>query len=298
MYISYDYYRTFYYVAKFCSFTKAANALMNNQPNVTRAIKNLEGELGCKLFVRSNRSVALTPEGERLYEHISVAFSHIEAAEKELLLDNSLQSGSISIGASEVALHCFLLPVLKEFREMYPEVRIQVSNHSTPEAIAALKEGLVDFAVVTTPADVPKYTKKTVLKEIQEAAVCGPAYSFLTKEQISAKILAKYPLVSLGAHTKTYTFYADWFTQHGMTFMPDIEAATADQILPLVRNDLGIGFVPEEFLKNESEETGIFRLNLKETIPARSVCMVTSTERLLSIAAGQLEKIILRNAAC
>ena len=295
MYISYDHYRIFYYVAKFCSFTKAANALMNNQPNVTRAIKNLEGELGCKLFVRSNRSVALTPEGERLYEHISVAFSHIEAAEKELLLDNSLQSGSISIGASEVALHCFLLPVLKEFREMYPGVRIRVSNHSTPQAIAALKEGLVDFAVVTTPTDIPKYTKKTILKEIQEIAVCGPAYSFLTEGQISVRVLSKYPLVSLGTHTKTYTFYADWFSQHGMIFTPDIEAATADQILPLVRNDLGIGFVPEEFLKSESEETGIYRVNLKEKIPARSVCMITSTERLLSIAAGQLEKIILRN---
>lgn len=100
MYISYDHYRIFYYVAKLRSFTKAANALMNNQPNITRAIKNLEGELGCKLFVRSNRSVTLTPEGERLFEHISIAFWHIDSAEKELLLDNSLQKGSISIGAS------------------------------------------------------------------------------------------------------------------------------------------------------------------------------------------------------
>lgn len=295
MYISYDHYRIFYYVAKFRSFTKAANALRNNQPNVTRTIKNLEGELGCKLFVRSNRSVALTPEGERLYEHISIAFQHIESAERELLLNKGLQNGSISIGASEVALHCFLLPVLKQFREMYPGVRICVSNYSTPQAMEALKEGLIDFAVVTTPVDVPNFAKKTALKEIQEVAVCGPAYSFLAKEQLSVKALSEYPLVGLGVQTKTYSFYMDWFAKHGMILTPDIEAATADMILPMVKNDLGIGFVPEEFLKNESEKTGIYRLNMKEEIPRRSICLVNSSKHILNIAARKLEKMILEN---
>lgn len=111
MYISYDYYRIFYYVAKYSSFTKAATVLRNNQPNMTRAIKNLESELGCKLFVRSNRNVTLTPEGEKLYEHVSVAFHHIESAENELQLDKNLQGGSISIGATEVALHCFAVTI-------------------------------------------------------------------------------------------------------------------------------------------------------------------------------------------
>lgn len=171
-----------------------------------------------------------------------------------------------------------------------------MSNHSTPQAITALKEGLVDFAVVTTPVDVPKSAKKTILKEIREIAVCGQAYSFLAEEKLSVKELSGYPLVGLGAQTKTYAFYADWFAEHGMTFMPDIEAATADQILPLVRNDLGIGFVPEEFLKNESEETGIYRLNIKEKVPTRSICLINNTEHLLNIAAGRLEKVILKNA--
>ena len=74
MNISYDYYRIFYYVAKCGSFTQAANALLGNQPNITRAIKSLEYELGCTLFIRSNKGVALTPEGEKLYQHIEVAF--------------------------------------------------------------------------------------------------------------------------------------------------------------------------------------------------------------------------------
>ena len=64
MNISYDYYKIFYFVARYGSFTRAAEVLMNNQPNITRSIKNLEGELGCTLFVRSNRGVTLTAEGE------------------------------------------------------------------------------------------------------------------------------------------------------------------------------------------------------------------------------------------
>ena len=132
MQISYDYYRTFYYVAKLQSFTKAALALGGNQPNITRTIKNLEHTLGCTLFSRSNRRAELTPEGEKLFAHVSVAFEHLEAAEKEIALDRSLQSGIVTVSASESALHCFLLPILRNYRQQYPGVHIQVITDSTP----------------------------------------------------------------------------------------------------------------------------------------------------------------------
>lgn len=120
MNINYDYYRIFYYVAKYQNFTQAATALMNNQPNITRIIRILENELGCNLFVRSNRGVKLTPEGEELYAHIRIAMEQIEMGEEKLSLDKTLQSGIIHIGVSEVALRCFLLPVLNEFHRTYP----------------------------------------------------------------------------------------------------------------------------------------------------------------------------------
>ena len=144
MYISYDYYRIFYYVAKYGNLSQAAKQLLNNQPNMTRAIKNLEGELGCPLFLRTNRGMKLTPEGERLYAHVRIAFEQITES-------RTLQTGTVSVAASEVALRCLLLPVLKEFRLLHPGIHIRISNHSTPQAIAALKEGTADIAVVTTP---------------------------------------------------------------------------------------------------------------------------------------------------
>ena len=144
MNISYDYYKVFYYIAKYGNITKAAKLLINNQPNLTRIIKNLENSLGCPLFTRNNRGMKLTPEGEKLYRHISAAFEHIEAAEEEISESRSLNGGSVYIAASEVALRCLLLPVLKKYRTLYPNIHIRVSNHTTPQAVAALKDGAAE----------------------------------------------------------------------------------------------------------------------------------------------------------
>ena len=164
MNISYDYYRVFYYVAKYKSFTGAAKALLNNQPNITRMMKRLEEELGCTLFVRQRHGVVLTPEGEKLYAHISVAFEHILCGEEEIARDKSLQSGIVTVAASEIALHCVLLPVLKTFRNTYPGIRIRISSNSTLQAVDVLKKGLADFAIVTEPFELPSGLCREVLR--------------------------------------------------------------------------------------------------------------------------------------
>ena len=142
-----DYYRIFYYVAQYKSFSKAADVMGNNQPNITRCMNILENDLGCKLFIRSNRGVQLTIEGERLFEHVSIAIEQLVSGENELLKDKGLESGLVNIGASEIALRLFLLNELEVFHHHYPHVKLRISNHSTPQAVQALENGLVDFAV-------------------------------------------------------------------------------------------------------------------------------------------------------
>ena len=107
--ITYDYYRIFYYVAQYKSFTKAARALHNNQPNITRCMNNLEQELKCTLFLRSNKGIALTPEGRQLYEHVALAFEQLSIGEEEIRQNGELEHGLVSIGASENALRLILL---------------------------------------------------------------------------------------------------------------------------------------------------------------------------------------------
>ena len=130
--MSYDYYHVFYYVGKYHSFTRAAQKLMSSQPNVTRAMNNLEAQLNCKLFIRLARGVELTDEGKMLYSHAEIAFEHLTLGETEIAHVNSLQSGELVIAASEIALQKELLPALKKFRGLYPGISIRIGNYSTP----------------------------------------------------------------------------------------------------------------------------------------------------------------------
>ena len=119
MNISYEYYRVFYYVAKYRNLTRAADALLNNQPNVTRTVKKLEEALGCTLLIRSNRGISLTPEGERLYSHVRIAVEQLQAGEEALSQRLSVQHGAVTVGVTEVALRCMLLPVLNAFHRQF-----------------------------------------------------------------------------------------------------------------------------------------------------------------------------------
>ena len=284
MNINYDYYRIFYFVAKYGNISQAAKLLLNNQPNLTRTIKNLESELGCPLFSRTNRGMRLTPEGQKLYEHIKVAIEHIEAGE-EITESKNLQTGTVFVAASEVALRCLLLPVLKKFRMLYPGVRIRISNHSTPQAIAALKDGTADIAIVTTPTVRSASLSETPLRSVREVAICSPAFKELLGRKISLADLGNYPLISLGTSTKSFEFYSAFFTEHGLPYSPDIEAATADQILPMAQ---------AEFV-NPSDNVRI--IDLEEEIPERSICLIKRKEQPLSVAAKELERMIIELAS-
>src|SRR5699024_10785406 len=123
--VPYDYYRIFYYVAQYRSFTRAAEVLHGSQPNITRTINLLEQELGCRLFERSHRGVALTPEGGQLFAHVQIMQEQMQAAESELASRRSLHSGRVAIGASETALHGLLLPARRDFRRRDPGGRPQ-----------------------------------------------------------------------------------------------------------------------------------------------------------------------------
>ena len=290
MYIGYDYYRIFYYVAKYGNVTQAARVLLNNQPNLTRAVKTLESELGCPLFIRSNRGMKLTPEGERLLRHIRIAIENIEAGEAEIIESRNLERGSVFVAASEVALHCVLLPVLKKYRSLYPGIKLKISNHSTPQAIDAIKNGFADIAVVTTPTLPSAMLEEITLRKFREVAVCSSAFSELWGRKVSFEELLSYPLISLGTQTKSYELYSEFFAGEGLRYQPETEAATADQIVPMVKADLGIGFVPEEFLEGIE---GVSVIETENPLPEREIRVVKRREQPLGIAAKEMEKLIL-----
>ena len=287
MNVNFEYYKIFYYVAKYENFTKAARVLGNSQPNITRAMNSLEQQIQSTLFVRTNRGVQLTPEGQRLYTHVSAAMLQLWAAEEELTDSTGLTHGSIAIGASETALNIYLLDKLKEFHMKYPGIRLKIYNHSTPQAIEAVKSGMIDFAVVSTPAAVEAPLKEIVLESFQEVLVGGRTFMALGSQEISLWELKNYPLICLGRETMTFQFYNQLFLSYGLELSPD-------KILPLVRHELGLAFVPKAMARESIMEREIVQIPLKEEIPKRDICMVLDNQHPLSAAARQLKNMILQ----
>ncbi len=293
--VNFEYYKIFYYVAKYKNFTKAANVLGSGQPNVTRAMNCLEQEIHCTLFIRTNRGVKLTPEGAKLFEHVAVAMSQLQAAEAELTASMGLENGSISIGASETALNIYLLDKLRAFHMQHPGIRLKIYNHSTPQAIRSIKNGEIDFAVVSTPTNADDPLKEIHVQSFRDILVGGRTFTALGSQELSLAELQNYPLICLGRETMTWQFYHDLFLSHGLELNPDTEVATADQILPLVKSDLGLAFLPESMAQEALRQHRIVQIRLREKIPERQICMVYDRQHPLSAAAQRLKNDILEN---
>lgn len=293
MNINYEYYRIFYHVAKCRNLTQAAELLHNNQPNVSRIIKLLEHELGCRLMVRSNRGISLTPEGEQLYSHVKVAVEQLQTAEEEIHKFTEMQKGSVTIGASETALCMHVLPVLNQFKHNYPGIRIRILNHLTIQAIESVKNGSVEFAVVTTPADIEKPLISTPILEYQDIVIGGSAYKQYKDKTITLTQLTEFPLVCLGENSMTYRHYEGFYHRHGLELKPELEAATTDQIIPMIKHNLGVGYLPEAFASDALKNGEIIQIHLSEEIPPRQICFVENEHFPLSVAAKELKRLLI-----
>ena len=292
MYVDWEYYKIFYYVAKYQNFTRAARVLGDNQANITHAMNRLESQLNCVLFIRSNRGVTLTPEGELLYSRIASAAVQIQDAEEELSATATLEHGAISISTTETALNIYLSEKLRAFHTEYPGIRLRISNHSTPQAVQAVRNGEVDFAIVTTPAEVENGLKMVELMPFYEVLVGGKTFTALASQTLSLKELAGYPLICLNEESMTRSFYRQFFLEHDAVLKPDTEAATTDQMLTLVKSELGLAFMPEPMAAPLLASGELVQLHLQEIIPSRSICLVYDHHRPLNTAARKFQQLL------
>lgn len=276
--INFEYYKVFYYVAKFHSITSAANALYLSQPSVSRCIHNLEQSMGCALFNRSKKGVTLTAEGNLLFKHIQIACKHIFSAEEDIFLMKEHNIGILRIGATDVTFQSYLISHVNDFHRKYPAIKLKIDNMTTPSALESLRSNLIDIALVSSPFENKEELSITFLDNIQDIVVAGNDFVALKDKVISMHDLINYPLISLQEGTTTRRYLDSLFRQHNTLLHPDIELTTVNQILPLVKNNLGIGFSQLGMAASEIESGNIFQINIKENIPARKICAVTCTK--------------------
>jgi len=151
--IDFEWYRVFYEVARCGGITRAAQKLCITQPAVSQCIRQLEAALSCTLFVRAPKGATLTDAGRALYDFVAPACQRIESGESHMLRLAGLKEGVIAIGASDMTLEYYLLPHLQLFHELWPGVRIHVTNAPTPDTMERLARGSLDCAAVSGPLE-------------------------------------------------------------------------------------------------------------------------------------------------
>lgn len=126
------------------SFSRAAEQLGQANSAVSRAVKKLESKLGVSLLNRTTRQLSLTEEGERYFRRVQIVLQEMAAAENELLESRTTPRGLLRVDAATPVILHFLMPLIRPFRERYPEMSLTLVSSET---FINLIERKVDVAI-------------------------------------------------------------------------------------------------------------------------------------------------------
>ncbi|MBD5152888.1 MAG: LysR family transcriptional regulator [Oscillibacter sp.] len=149
--------RYFLEVAREGSVTHAAERLHISQPTLSKQLKDLEAELGKKLFVRSSFSVRLTDEGMLLRKRAEDILDMVDKTTEEFKALGEITGGDIRIGCAESDGIKYLARRIKVVQTRYPGVRVHLYSGDTDDLAERLDRGLLDFAVIAQAVDLSKY---------------------------------------------------------------------------------------------------------------------------------------------
>lgn len=291
MEINMEWYRVFYWTAQMGSMSKASDKLHITQPAVSHTLKQLEEKLGGKLFFRTARGVHLTNEGEVLFSYVEQAFSFMEAGEKKLSDMHNLQHGEINIGASDTLCKHYLLPHLEHYHKQYPDIRIRVTNRTTPETMALLKEGKIDFGIINLPASDPNIDFRKSSTQ-QDCLVGGPKFGALAAKPFALEEINQYPLLLLEPGGSTRKYLDEYSLSHGISLKPELELGSIDLLAQFARSGFGLAFVIRNYVAEELAAGQLIEIPLIPPIPERHVGIATLKGVPLSAASKRFLELL------
>lgn len=293
MNIDFELYRVFYAVANTGNITKASNVLNISQPAISKSIKNLEEQLGGKLFVRTKKGVILTEEGKEFYVYIKQAIEYITNAESKFTELINLETGCIRIGISTTLTKTFLIPYLEKFHSSFPNIEIKISTNIADELIPKLRNGLLDIVILNlVNKDYGKDIETKKLKCVTDCFVVNKDYKYLLDKEISIKELYKYPLIVQTKGSSARTFLDMLLDEYDASINPSMELASYALIVEFSKIGFGIGYVTKNYINKELKNKKLFELKIKEKIPSRYVGMALSKNHLPNFCTKKLIEII------
>ena len=206
--------RYFLTIAREGSITSAAEQLHITQPTLSRQIKDLEDELGQKLFHRSSHSMKLTQEGFIFRQRAEEIVAMVDKTSAEFLSMDKPLAGDIYIGGGETLAVSLIADLIAELRKEYPDIRYHLYSGNEADVTERLDRGLLDFGILVQPADLTKYDCIHLPAEDIWGVVMRKDAPIAKKKKIARADLLDLPLIMsrqvLVTKSKGNDF-VDWF---------------------------------------------------------------------------------------
>lgn len=238
------------------SFTRAAERLFISQPSVTNHIRNLEAELGIRLFERSQKKAVLTSEGRIFHSHVERLMKGISHTLEEINAIRNLAGGTLDIGISPLSSVPSAMNVIRSFMDAYPDIRVTFFEKSTEELSREVAERKIDAAFVTGEAEMDLLSYEEISRE-ELVACCSRSHPLRRHNTLGLDELRALPLIlaaDFGEKLKETLGAANVIYAEGIqTIKGLIAAGCGIAILPAGLSDTDdslttISLLPEIFL--------------------------------------------------
>jgi DNA-binding transcriptional LysR family regulator len=263
---------TFLTVAREGSFSNAARALHRTQPAVSQVIARLEETLGQALFDRSSRRVVLTDAGNALLEHAERLLNLRRAALADLEDVRALRAGRLAVAANELTC-LYLLPVLDEFRRLYPAVRVTVQRSLASQIPSSVLDYAVDLGVVTYRPEDPGVRSIFVYKD-DIAFVVPPGHPLAREKEVRIQRLAQESFVAHHLDSPYRQRVLDTFRRHKVSLQMPVEMPTLDAIKRFVAMGNGVALLPAITIEQELAHGVLVRVGVREITHERPMRLV------------------------
>jgi DNA-binding transcriptional LysR family regulator len=251
--------RAFVAIAESGTFTAGALRVHVTQAAISMQIRQLESEIGARVFVRAPRHVILTEAGEQLLRRARHILREHDAALDEIAELAGAERGRLRIGSASAMVLTEQLPgILKELRKQHPAAEISVTSGTSEVLVDQILAGEVDIAFVSLPVDV-RGIKTERLSEDQLVAIASPHHKLAKQRTISAYTLAGERLILGERGGNTRRLIDQFFAQAGVTLRVAMELSRQQAIKRMVEEDMGVGIVPLQSVKDEVDKGKLIR---------------------------------------
>jgi len=251
--------RAFVAIAETGTFTAGALRVHVTQAAISMQIRQLESEIGARVFVRAPRHVILTEAGEQLLRRARHILREHDAALDEIAELAGAERGRLRIGSASAMVLTEQLPaILKELRKQHPAAEISVTSGTSEVLVDQILAGEVDIAFVSLPVDV-RGIKTERLSEDQLVAIASPRHKLAKQRTIDAYTLAGERLILGERGGNTRRLIDQFFAQAGVTLRVAMELSRQQAIKRMVEEDMGVGIVPLQSVKEEVEKGRLIR---------------------------------------